>query len=417
MMLKTLFLSKEDINTNSEGFKFFRSANFLKVNEEASEYNALSYSTIYSCINVLSDDIAKLPLKIYESKENKKQEITTGDVHQVLRIRPNKYMSPYVFLKLLMTDVCLHGNFYAFINRNVKGEIEELLPLTSTKTKPVVRDGCLFYQTLYKNKDIMLFDDEVIHIKGLSMDGLVGISPIEAIKKQLNSSRAADDLNLNLLTEGGVPKGVLSVQGSLSQEAKRIVREQWNKTNKGQSVAILDQGMEYKQIGLNTSDMDWLASQKFNQQQISAIFKIPLHKINNLEKATYSNIESQSLDYVKNTLQPHISNIEYELTYKLFTNRNQYVKFNMDSELRGDSEARAKVNAINFQNGFKTINEIRAINEDSPLEDKWADQAFTSLNLAPMNNIEAFHNNHYGEKLNGHFEPKGGDDHSGEASE
>ena len=162
--------------------------------------------------------------------------------------------------------------------------------------------------------------------------------------------------------------------------------------------------MEYKQLGMSQEDMQWLESQKYNAQRIASIFKVPLHKINDLENATYTNIEHQSLDYVKNTLQPWVTQMEFEFAYKLYTEEEAldgyYVKFNMDSELRGDSEVRAKVNEINVRNGFKTVNEVRNSNEDSPYKMDYADEPFMTLNQAPMKNIEAFNNDNFGKAVN-----------------
>lgn len=374
--------------------------------KQATPSNALTYSSVYACVNVLSDDIAKLPFKTYQrDKKGSIREIADNDIHSIIRVRPNSYMSPFTFIKLLITDLCLHGNFYAFIHRNNNGEVEELIPLTSTLTQPFIKDGELFYQTLYNSKNITLYSDEVIHVKGMSVDGLVGLSPIESVRNQMNAMYTADKLNYDTLRGGGMPKGILTVQGQLSGEAKRKVRDAWQYSNSNESIAIVDSGMDYKQTGLSQSDMQWLESQRYNQQQIASIYKVPLHKINDLEHATYTNIEHQSLDYVKNTLQPLVTQIEYEFTYKLYTEEERkqgyYVKFNMDSELRGDSEARAKVNEINFRNGFKTINEVRASNEDSPFDKNWADQAFITLNYAPADRIEDYQNNQFGKAMNG----------------
>lgn len=374
--------------------------------KQATPSNALTYSSVYACVNVLSDDIAKLPFKTYQRDEKGSiREITDNDIYSVIRVRPNSYMSPFTFIKLLITDLCLHGNFYAFIHRNNSGEVEELIPLTSTLTRPFIKDGELFYQTLYNSKNITLYSDEVIHVKGMSVDGLVGLSPIESVRNQMNAMYTADKLNYDTLRGGGMPKGILTVQGQLSGDAKRKVRDAWQYSNSNESIAIVDSGMDYKQTGLSQSDMQWLESQRYNQQQIASIYKVPLHKINDLEHATYTNIEHQSLDYVKNTLQPLVTQIEYEFTYKLYTEEERkqryYVKFNMDSELRGDSEARAKVNEINFRNGFKTINEVRASNEDSPFDKNWADQAFITLNYAPADRIEDYQNNQFGKSMNG----------------
>lgn len=389
------------------GFNIFQNKDLSTSTVRATPSNALSFPTVWACVNVLSDDIAKLPFKTFKKDEKGAiQQIVNNDVHYVLRVRPNKFMTPFTFMKCLVTDVCIHGNFYAYIQRNNKGQIEQLTPLTSPITHPVIdKNGDLYYQTTVNGKIKYLFSDEIIHVKSMSLDGIVGISPIEAIRIQLESNDVASKYNHKMIADGGAPKGVLKVQGSLKPEAKRKVRESWDRTNASQSIAIVDSGLEYQQIGMSQADMQWLDSQKFNQQQIASIFKVPMHKINELDKATYSNIEHQSLDYVKNTLQPWVTQIEYEFGYKLYTEQdridNYYVKFNMDSELRGDSRARAEVNEINLRNGFTTINEVRATNEMSPYEEDVSNEPMMSLNLAPLKNINVLSNNGFGKYLNG----------------
>lgn len=370
--------------------------------------NALIFDSVYACINVLSDDVAKLPFKTYkrDSKTGSIEQVKDNDVHRLLRVKPNRYMTPFTFLKLLITDLSIWGNFYCLIAFNGDGGIDELIPLTASVTQPVLsKNGDLYYQTNYRGKNITLFADEVLHVKGMSLDGIKGISPIDSVKTQLESNEVASQYNYKMMKDGAVPQGILKMTSPLGVEAKQKVREGWKMTNSDQSIAIIDNGMEYQQVGVSHDQLQWLEGQKYNTQRIASIFKVPLHKINDLENATYTNIEHQSLDYVKNTLQPLITQIEQEFSYKLYTKedaiKGYYVKFNMDSELRGDSESRAKVNQMNFANGFKTMNEVRASNEDSPYPFEFADEPFVTLNYAPAKNIEILQNNNYGKHLQG----------------
>lgn len=417
-MIERLFLHTptDERLENSVLFKMFYNKDLR--GDTVTRENALLYDTVYSCINVLSDDIAKLPLKTYHrTEEGSIYQVKDNDVHYVLRIRPNRYMSPFTFLKLAITDLMIHGNFYAYIRCDKKTgtKIEELIPLTPNVTHPLLdKKGNLFYQTTFNGKDITLFADEVIHLKGMSKDGITGMSPIEAVREHIESNQTATRYNNKMLSEGALPQGVLTAQGQLNKDAKDAVRSSWQETNRGQNIAIIDSGLDYKQIGISQKDIQWLDGQRYNTQRIASIFKVPLHKINDLENATYSNIEQQSLDYVKNTLQPLVTQIESEFSFKLYSEELQrndyYVKFNMDSELRGDSLTRAKVNQIDIQNGFKTLNEIRSQNEDSPYLEDYANEPFITLNIAPAKNIQAFNDNRFGEKLNGMIPDEGGDE-------
>lgn len=406
-MLETLFVpARENVKVDSPLFRFFNNSDYQFGNDiTVTQDNVLNFDTVYSCINVLSDDVAKLPFKTYRRDEKGAiNQIKDNDVHRVIRVRPNEQMTPFTFIKLMMTDVLSHGNAYALIVRDKEGQVQKLLPLTSTITYPYVYNGKLYYLTNIDGKNFYFHSNEVIHIKGMSSDGLTGLSPIQSIRMQLEANGEATRYNRDLIRKDAVPRGILEVDTSLNREAKEKLRESWEDSNRGEAIAIADNGITYQQLGLNQEDMQWLESQKYNVQRIASIFKVPLHKINDLENATYTNIEHQSLDYVKNTLQPWITQFEFEFGYKLYTETDAlngyYVKFNMDSELRGDSEARAKVNEINVRNGFSTVNEIRGTNEMSPYTLDVADKPFITLNYAPMENIEAFNNDNFGKAVN-----------------
>lgn len=389
-------------------FEIFQNKDVMVKGTRATPGNALLFDVVYACVNVLSDDVAKLPFKTYKrDKKGAIEQVKDNDVHYVLRVKPNRYMTPFTFMKLAVTDLLIHGNFYALISYGSNGEIKELLPLTSPLTHPFVEDGTgnLYYKTYYRGNTITLYADEVIHLKGMSTDGITGISPIHSARTELESLSLASTYNRDMIERGALPQGILKITGMLGREAKDKVREHWERSNSGEAIAILDNGMDYQQIGISQSDIQWLEGQRYNTQRIASLFKVPLHKINDLTHATYTNIEAQSLDYIKHTLQPLITQIEEEFGYKLYSEAKQkedyYVKFNMDSELRGDSKSRAEVNEIYLRSGAKTINEIRNSNEDSPYDYDFADVPFMTLNVAPAENIHLISQNNFGKALNG----------------
>lgn len=374
------------------------------------------YNDIYSCVNVLSDDVAKLPIKVYRNKDNKIEKVSEHQIQYLLGKRPNEYMAPFVFKKLMMVDLCLNGNFYALKQYNGKGEITALYPLTGTNTKVMINQntGYFFYQTMFRNKLINLEPYEVIHIKGFSRNGIEGISPIQVIADQVKADKLAIQMNQKVLENGGTPQGILKINTQIGTKAKENVRESWNQVNSKGAIAIIDGGLDYQQIGVSQADLQFLEGQKFNQQQIAAVYKVPLHKLNQLDHATYSNIEHQSIEYVKNALQPWIVQIEEEFNYHLFNrgiedDKGCYVKFNLDSELRGDAKSRAEVHKIQIESGAKTPNEVRLLNEDSPYEFGYADKPFLTLNWAPMDIIERLAMSRVNENGMGVLNEKGGE--------
>ncbi|MDN6626320.1 MAG: phage portal protein, partial [Pisciglobus halotolerans] len=354
----------EKLHSEGNGFKVFID-NLRSKPSEITTGNAYTFEDVYACINVLSDDIAKLPLKTYKKTNDEVKKLGTNNaVAKVLSKRPNPYMTPSVFKKLMMVDVLTAGDFYAKIVFGKSGAVESLIPLDANVTTPVMnKNKDLWYQTTIDSEIILLPDYCVVHIKGYSNDGLTGRSPISVIADSAEGNKHASEFNKRSMLSGGTPKGILSVPGSLNNEAKERAKKSWSEVNSGEEIAVIDSGMDYKQVSMSQRDIEFVESQKYNQQKIAAIYKVPLHKINNLDHATFSNIEHQSLDYVKNTLQPWIVQIEEELNTKLFSKAKQgegyYVKFNLDSELRGDAESRAKVQEINVRNGFDTVIDVR----------------------------------------------------------
>lgn len=397
-MLEKIFRSTttsttDDGTADLTGWDTLTSIFNLKSPDTVTPSNATTFNTVYACVNVLSDDMAKLPMKVYRKNKGKIERQNEHPADYLLNTRPNAFMTPFIFKKLMMTSVLTRGNFFALIEFDKAGMPVQLLPLNPVNTQyvydPVQKRS--YYRTSIGDQLVQLQDYEVIHIKSLSDDGMMGQSPISSLKNQIEASRGADQLNRDIIAGGGVPRGILKVQGAIGKAAKDKVREEWNNRNSAGAIAVIDNGLEYQQVGFTQSDMQFIEAQKFNQQQIAAVFKVPLHKINQLDHATYTNIEHQSLDYVKNTLQPWIVQIEEESNYKLFShNENRlgyYVKTNMDSELRGDAESRAKVQEIKMRNSLLTVNEGRAQDELSPFDMEEANEPLATLNYTLLSRL------------------------------
>jgi len=357
--------------------------------------NAHLFDDVYSVVNVLSDDVAKLPLKVYQKTEGKIEKLNRSahPLVKLLRTRPNRYMNISDYTKLMMIDVLLSGNHYSLISIDEKGDVKELIPL-SANFQPVIEKGELFYQGEVRGKTRTFLADEILHIKGFTRDGIRGISPIAVLAERIQGNDLAVSFNNNFMQNAGTPNSILKVSGQISKEAKDAVRQEWKRANSKEAVAVIDSGLDYQQIGISQTDMQFIESQKFNLQKIAALYKVPMHKINELSRATYANIEHQALEYVKGTLQPWLTRIEVEMNTKLFTEKEQdeefYVKFNIDSELRGDSKTRAEVHRMHVESGQRTIDEVRADDEMPPFEAEWSKEPLITLNVTPASMMKAY---------------------------
>ena len=384
-------------NENEGGFNFLQQL-FNPSSKKIVVENAHMFDDIYTCVNILSDDISKLPMKVFKKTDDQIESVKPKEhsVANLLVNRPNKFMNISDYKKLIMVDVLLAGNHYSLMEFDKDGQVKQFLPLPTT-TQPVIDgNGILYYQTTINKEKRTLLNEEVIHVKGLTRDGIVGKTPISVIAERVEANETANDYNKTLLESGGAPKGILKVPGLLSKGAKEKAKDEWKRVNGRDAIAVIDSGLEYQQLGISNEDMQFIDSQKYNTQKIAAIYKIPLHKINEMGRATYSNAEQLSLDYVKNTLQPWVTRIEEEFRTKAFDmeelDEGYYIKLNLDSELRGDSKTRAEVNKIEMESGGLTIDEMRAFNERSAFNTVWSQMPFITLNWTQADNLVRYQN-------------------------
>ncbi|MEC1268951.1 phage portal protein [Bacillus vallismortis] len=362
--------------------------------EHVSESTALIHPDVFSCVNVLSDDIAKLSVHTFKKQQG---DIISGMSHavaQLLYLKPNQYMTAFTWKKLMMIHVCLWGNAYSYIKTNREGFITALLPLNPANTYPYVdpNTGMLWYETVIDSKAVELYADEVLHFKGMTEDGIIGKSPIGVIREHIGAQSAATRFNAKLYKNDATPRGILKVPTLIDEDAKQRARDEWEKVNAGRNIAIIDAGLSYESISMPLQEAQFVESMKFNKAQIASIYKVPLHKINELDRATFSNIEHQSIEYVKNTLQPWLVSFEQEIITKLFTdeeiNKGYYIKFNVNSELRGDAKSRAEYYEIMERISALNINEIRALEEKNAIEH--GDRHLVSLNYTFLDTLEQY---------------------------
>ncbi|MFU2202275.1 phage portal protein [Bacillus subtilis] len=362
--------------------------------ETVNERNSLVKPDVFACVNVLSDDIAKLPIHTFQKTENGIKRNPDHPTAYAVYARPNPYMTAFIWKKLMMTHVLTWGNGYSYIQFGEHGYPEALYPLRPETTNAYISPitGMLWYQTVVNGKAMELYDHEVLHFKGLSTDGIHGKSPIGVVREHIEAQSAATKYNAKLYKNEATPRGILKVPAFLDEKPKENVRKEWKRVNQGENIAIIDNGLEYQSISMPLQEAQFVESMKFNKAQISMIYKVPLHKLNELDKATFSNIEHQSIEYVRNTLQPWIVNFEQELNVKLFMDHNQrsghYVKFNVDSELRGDSQSQAEYFKTMHETGVLNKNEIRELIERNPIPH--GDKYLASLNYVFLDFMEEY---------------------------
>lgn len=361
-------------STAGSAYRFFLggSASGKNVNERS----AMQMTAVYACVRVLSEAVAGLPLHLYRyTDKGSKEKAIDQPLYFVLHDEPNPEMTSFAFRETLMTHLLLWGNAYAQIIRNGKGEVVALYPLMPNRMT-VDRDekGQLYYEyqtssdeaKTMKGSTVRLKPSDVLHVPGLGFDGLVGYSPIAMAKNAIGLAIAAEEYGSKFYANGAAPSGVLEHPGILKDPSK--VRDSWNETFGGSGnahkIAVLEEGMKYTPISINPSEAQFLETRKFQIDEIARIFRVPPHMIGDLERSTFSNIEQQSLEFVKYTLEPWLVRWEQSMTRALISQSDKskyFIKFNVDGLLRGDYQSRMNGYATARQNGWMSANDIREL--------------------------------------------------------
>ena len=364
---------QDALNGSGYSFMFGRSAAGQAVNERS----AMQMSAVYACVRILAESIASLPLHFYQYNDaGGKEKAVNHPLYWLLHDEPNPEMSSFSFRETLMTHLLLWGNAYAQIIRNGRGEVIALYPLMPDRMT-VDRDarGRIYYEytrsdsdanTLGKKSSVILSPEDVFHIPGLGFDGLVGYSPIAMAKQAIGMGLACDEYGAAFYQNGAQPGGVLE-HPNVVKDPKRV-RESWNAIYQGSRnahrIAVLEEGMTYKPITISPEQAQFLETRKFQIDEIARIFRVPPHMIGDLEKSSFSNIEQQSLEFVKYTLAPWISRWEQAIqrSLLLMSERTRYfARFNVEGLLRGDYQSRMNGYAVARQNGWMTANDIREL--------------------------------------------------------
>ena len=362
--------------------------------ENVTTKEAMNIAAVYACVRILSNHVAMLPLQLFKNKGGKRIRASDHEIAKIIEFRPNPYMTPFQFKQTMEAHRQLFGNAYAEIEWSKTGYPKALWILNPTQTQIVSEMDSnrnikrYLVQTKLPNGEIKYLKYEnVLHIKGLSTDGLNGKSPIDVARETIGIQIAGQKFTGGFYQNGTMSSGVLKVPQQLKPEAKEIVRQEWEKFNKGldnsHRIAILDAGLDYQALGINQADAQYIETQKFSVAEIARIYNVPLHMLADLERATFSNIEQQSLEFVRDTLSPLLISWEQELAYQLMTeseffNSKYYFKFNLNSLLRGDSQARAAYYEKMVQLGIYSINEVRELEDRDKIDN--GDKHYMSLN-------------------------------------
>ena len=363
-------------------FLFGRTTSGKPVNERT----AMQTTAVYACVRILAEAVASLPLHVYEYQDDGgKKQVHDHPLYYLLHDEPNPEMTSFVFRETLMSHLLIWGNAYAQIIRDGAGRVLGLYPLLPDKMEVQRDDKGNIYYVYSRNSDenptfkeygnIKLKAEDVLHIPGLGFDGLIGYSPIAMAKNAVGMTLACEEYGASFFANGANPGGVLEHPGVLKDPSK--VRESWNSVYRGVSnahkIAVLEEGMKYQQIGIPPEEAQFLETRKFQINEIARLYRIPPHMVGDLDKSSFSNIEQQSLEFVKYTLDPWVIRWEQSLQRSLLLPGEKgkyFIKLNVDGLLRGDYQSRMNGYAVGRQNGWFSANDIREMENMNPIPDE-----------------------------------------------
>jgi phage portal protein, HK97 family len=389
---------------NTYSFFFGSTTSGKTVNERT----AMQTTAVYACVRILAETIASLPLHTYKYTETGKEKATEHQLYNLLSDEPNPEMTSFVFRETLMSHLLLWGNAYAQIIRDGRGNVIGLYPLLPNKmTVNRASNGEIYYiYSRYSDENpniegygqVYLQNHEVLHIPGLGFDGLVGYSPIAMAKNAVGMSIACEEYGASFFANGANPGGVLEHPGVVKDPAR--VRDSWNSVYQGtgnaHKVAVLEEGMKFQSIGIPPEQAQFLETRKFQINEIARLFRIPPHMVGDLDKSSFSNIEQQSLEFVKYTLDPWVIRWEQAMKKALLLpgeKKDYFIKFNVDGLLRGDYQSRMNGYSIGRQNGWLSSNDIRELeNLNKISEELGGDLYLINGNMTKLADAGAFAN-------------------------
>lgn len=345
--------------------------------------NAMKVATVFACIRLLSETIATLPISLMQDYKGKRKHASDHPLYYLLKSKPNQDMNSVQLKEALMASMCLRGNGYLQKVTTRGGAIVELPFLDASRMTLSTRsDGTYYYTYTKKSGGQVRFEpNEIVNIPYFSLNGIEGITPIEMCSQGIGLAMTAETHASMFYENGGKITGVIEYPNQLDSDRVKSLKEGFNSKFSGKSsyqTAILESGAKFNAVSMTAKDAEFIATRKFQKSEIAAMFNIPPHLVGDLEKATFSNIEQQSIEFEKFTIRPLVTKIEAVFNTSLLTEQEQrqgyYFKFNTDALLRGDIKSRYEAYAIAVTNAIKSPNECRALEDDEEYEggdDKW----------------------------------------------
>lgn len=362
------------------------------------DVSAMQTSTVWGCVRILAESVGCLPWAVYEKDANGNARKVDHPLAEVLVDTPNADMTDVEFKEAKVVNLALQGNGYAYKNVNGAGNVSSLYPIAAGSIEPQRNKGTgeIEYKVLDRGRWEVVPRDKIWHTRGFGSNGLMGFSPIGYMRQAIGLSLATEEFGARFFGQGATTAAVVTVPTWLKKEqrkeAREILSEKYEGLGNAHKFMLLEGGMDVKSVQMPLEDAQFLQLRGFQVDEICRIYRVPPHMVAKLDRATFSNIEEMSIEFVMYTLAPYLVRLERSAQRWLLkpAERSKFmVRFNLDGLLRGDAETRAKFYAAMLQNGVYSRNEVRALENRNRIEGNGMDDYTVQSNMISVDDLSA----------------------------
>lgn len=359
---------------------------------------AEKYSAVYTCVRIISETIATCPVSLIENLDGpdgkkRRREASNHRLHHLLHVRPNRFQTPMIFKEMITGHACLRGNGYAEILHTPTNPTAELIPLHPDRVEPFITDDeeIAYRYNPMKGPQRIILREEMFHLRGPGGNMLQGSTPIKCASESFGIALAGEQFAAGFFKRGAHMAGVLKYKGNLEDDELDKIKEstikQFTGVDAQHNIPILEEDMEWQNIGMSAEDAQLLETRKYGKADIGGMFRVPVHMMNLMEKATFRNVEHLAIEFLRYTLSPWIVRWVEALNGDLMfpvTAARYYFRFNVESLMRGDTQSRYESYGKAIGNGVMTPNEARGKEDLEPTEDESGDMLFIPSTLQPL---------------------------------
>jgi len=356
---------------------------------------ALRASAVYACVSVIAGTIGTLPAHVYRRLPGGgKEKAPDHPLYPILHDSPNDLLTSCEFREMMQAHLCLRGNAYARVLRDGGGRVVGLDPVHPDRVAIYVNGmSAVYVVTSATGATERLGPDQLLHLRGMGPDGVVGYSPITLARESIGLSLAAEKFGAKFFGNSARPSGHLEVPAQISPDDVKRTKENWQAAQGGDnqsSTAVLFGGIKWSNVSMTNDDAQFLETRKFQIPEIARIFRVPLHKIQDMSGATFSNIEHQSIEFVTDCVRPWAVRWEQRLNQVLLTpteRRSFFIELNLEGLLRGDMASRFTAYKVGREAGFLSVNDIRDTENMNRVDG--GDSYMQPLNMGPLGSFPA----------------------------